>query len=156
MNKKELLFCKEYLKSFDEHKAAKAAGYDMGKTPLVGLRLLYKTEVVAFLKQQLEKEKQIMPSVAHLVTKKIASSDISDAIYYATNKDKLTKKEIECLNLLMIREVKVKEDSVEMKFHDRLKALEMLQKSEELSKEELGSFLSGLKTATQIALVDND
>lgn len=132
------MFCRHYIASLDEDKSAELAGYNLEKEPFAGKKLLAKPDIIREIKEQIEEENKLLPQLTKQLMKKIAFADVTDAMFYASHYGDLTKEEIAKLNLLAVSEVKVKQEAIELKFHDKTKLLERLR-TEENMQETIGA-----------------
>ncbi len=124
MNDKEKLFCRYYLLTGNPREAAARAGYRL-MPERWGLKLLERESVQAFLKK--EKAKNALPDVGISGLKRMAFCNIADAIRLLFLEVPPPQEELEAMDLYMISEIKrPKGGGMEIKFYDRLKAMELL------------------------------
>ncbi len=120
LSAKEALFCQYYKILHSPREAAARAGYAFADRSAI--RLLRKEGV----KREIEKENQIPEPSAQKGLRRIAFGSIADAVYLATKESPVTKEELEGLDLFMVSELKFTKGGLEMKFFDRIKALDLL------------------------------
>lgn len=126
LTNREREFCSCFLNSGSAVLAAKRAGWD--KNPeTAGEKLLCKKEIadeIRYLATQREKSLANMASVGY---QRLAFGNISDAVslLYMENP---SRTELSNMDLFLVSEIKrPKDGSMEIKFFDRLKALEKLE-----------------------------
>lgn len=125
LSAKEALFCQYYKLLHSPREAAARAGYAFPERS--GIRLLRKEAV----KRECEKQNALIKPSAHRGLERIAFGSIADAVYLATKETPVTKEELEGLDLFMVSELKLnKGGGIDMKFFDRIKALDLLQSGE--------------------------
>lgn len=123
---REKAFCSSFLNSGCAEHAAKRAGYS-GNCRKTGERLLCRTEIaeeIELLAKQREKSLANMASVGY---QRLAFGNICDAVslLYMENP---AKKDLDDMDLFLVSEIRrPKDGSMEIKFFDRLKALEKLE-----------------------------
>lgn len=125
LSKKERLFCLCFLNSLDSELSAKEAGYT--KNPKKkGQTLLTKSEIADEIARLKNVRGQAMRNSSVLGFERLAFSSVSDAVSLLYM-DKPTKEQLEKMDLFMVQEIKKPKDgAMEIKFFDRLKALEKL------------------------------
>lgn len=150
---KEALFC-EYCKILHSpREAAARAGYSFPERSAI--RLLKKPSV----KKRLE-ELGVGLQTAKEGLRRIAFGDIADVVYLCTC-EKIPEREVlEQLDLFMVSEIKIpKSGGMEIKFYDRLKALEQLSAHSEALGGKAEPFFralgEGAKSITFAAEADN-
>ncbi len=125
LSKREKLFCMYYVNSADVSYSAEKAGYSKNFLEK-GEQLLSKDGVQEEISQLCEHYEKVATNMARLGYTKLAFGSISDAVslMYAQNP---TKQQLNSMDLYMISEIKKPKDgAMEIKFFDRLKALEKL------------------------------
>lgn len=142
LNSKEKLFCTYCSLGHSAKEAAGKSGYMFPEKS--GLKLLrredIKKEIEKNIRQRREEQKNISEGYYRL-----AFGCISDAIKLLFT-DEITSAEIESLDLFNIAEIKKKKGGdIELKFFDRLKALEKLQNISCESDSEDNSFYSAIE-----------
>ena len=142
LTKKEKAFCVGFINSGDIAEAQAYAGVTDGGA------LLCREEIRDELKRLSRVYNESVAYTASAGLKKLAIGDISDAVrlLYEDNPDSETLRN---MDFFMISEIRRKENSVEIKFYDRIKALSQL--GENTATESEGSIYEAL-----MASVDGD
>ena len=125
---KEIRFCENFSESGDFLKAAKAAGYrrDFEKR---GRELLMREDIRQEILKLCDFKKQTSSAFARLGYERLAFGSICDAVSLLYL-EKPSKEELGSMDLYCVSEIKRPRDgSMEIKFFDRLKALEKLEES---------------------------
>lgn len=122
---KERLFCRLYAAYCDAETAAKEAGY---KEPFTdGQKLLCRTAVIAEIRRLARERGSMFSQLAMTGYRRLAFGGISDAVSLLLN-DELTPERLRDMDLFLVSEIrKPKDGAIEIKFFDRLKALEKLE-----------------------------
>ena len=156
LTQKEELFCIYFVKSRDARYAAAKAGYTVN-IEKTAVKLLLKKNVKERLKE-LEKQRTAKLSEVTEGFRKIAFGSVADAVALALLEEKPTREELERLDLSMISDIKIpKTGGIEIKFFDRLKALEKLNEISSLCESESGSdFLSALENSARALHSDGE
>lgn len=119
LSAKEALFCEYYKILGSAREAAARAGYSFPER--TGLRLLKKGAVRAALSGITLPLPEAVEGL-----RRIAFGSVCDAVYLCKN-DPLSREQLEGLDLYCVSELKfTKGGGIEVKFFDRLKALDML------------------------------
>lgn len=150
------MFCKNYYKRSKSSKtAAIKAGYAPSKAEKIAQQLLNKREINSFMQHlQLEDEKKQTFQTAITCLKKLIKSKINDSVILANKLEIISDDEIKNLNLLQISELKkLKDGAIELKFFDKIKAIEMLlyimEKLEKINgNTQMENFLNAIKTTS--------
>ena len=122
---KERLFCSAYACTGDAELSAKRAGYRKNCRS-IGERLLFDEEVISEIERQLAVRRRIQPRLASIGYQRLAFGEIDDALRLLFT-EKPTPESLSGMDLFMISEIKQNRDGMlEIKFFDRLKALEKL------------------------------
>ena len=125
LTKKERLFCRWYCATGNAREAAVKAGY-YDDPEERGLELLSKEYIVNELKKEMEHERELVKIKALKGLERIAFGSICDAVRLVCS-DSPPLLNLESLDLFLISEIKKPKDgAMEIKFFDRLKALERL------------------------------
>jgi phage terminase small subunit len=122
----EILFCANYVNSGNIRESALKAGYKKNSEH-IGLHLLSRKDISEEIDRQYQQKKKNLIYRACSGYERLAFGSITDAIklLYASNP---TEASLENLDLFNIAEIKKpREGTIEIKFFDRLKALEKLQ-----------------------------
>ncbi|MED1919466.1 terminase small subunit [Bacillus thuringiensis] len=153
LTEKQRLFVLEYLRDFNATRAAMAVGYSKKTAYAIGWENLRKPQIQAEIKRQKEAmTDELGMSVQRVIAEymKIAFTDITDLVEFGQKEvpvmtmfgpmkdgagNTLTKmvnyvdfKESEIIDGTVISEVKQGKDGVSIKLHDKMKALEKLEK----------------------------
>ncbi|MED9969516.1 MAG: terminase small subunit [Ruminococcus sp.] len=122
---KQIEFCRSFVYTGDPSAAAIAAGY--AKNPgRAGEKLLSCPEVTAEIQRICEQREKIFSHLASLGYQRLAFGSISDAVSLLYLEHP-TAEQLRSMDLFMVSEIKKPKDGMlEIKFFDRLKALEKL------------------------------
>lgn len=125
LTKREKEFCRQYICLGDSKTAAASAGYS--KNPEVkGEELLCREDIMAEICRLCHLKKQTSAELARTGYRRLAFGSIADAVSLLYM-DSPTASQLEKMDLFSIAEIKrPKDGSMEIKFFDRLKALEKL------------------------------
>lgn len=126
---REQLFCEQYCKSYNIKMAAIKAGYGKDTAHMVGYKIRRKKEAnryICWLKLWITREHCI--TATDIIDKyvRIAFSDITDFVDVKSNRLKL--KDGDEIDGQLVAEIKQGKDGVMIKLHDKLRALEKLEK----------------------------
>ena len=142
---REKLFCLYFVNTQSVELSAKKAGYK--KNPFVaGQQLLLRDDIVAQIKDLVSKQKEVYSVIAECGYLRLAFSSVCDAVslLYMDNPDKKT---LENMDLYLVSEIrKPRDGATEIKFFDRIKALE------KLSQQKSGDESMGLGLMDALAL----
>ncbi len=131
LNERELLFCAYYSQTHNAREAAARAGYRL-RPELQGIRLLEREEVraeIERLEQRLQTAQEIRDGY-----RRLAFGPVTDAIRLLFLEEAPSPGQLEAMDLFPIAEIKrPRAGGMEIKFFDRLKALEKLSQLEEQS-----------------------
>lgn len=125
---REKQFCRFYVLLRDPGQAAEWAGYPPRESRSAAEKLLGKKEITNYLMEcagdlQESHPEQILLSVAL----RLANGPVNDAVLLLRH-DELSEQQLKALNLFSVSEIRQgKDGAVEIKFYDRLKALELLR-----------------------------
>lgn len=123
MRKKEKTFCVYVAQGKSLEEASKLCGYDESK----GFFLITKSEIMNEINLLLKAKANLMKNLSVVGYQQLAFGSIADCISLVTE-SKVDKADLDSMNLFMISEIKKPKDgAMEIKFFDRLKALEKLQ-----------------------------
>ncbi len=123
LTSKEKLFCTYCSLGLSAREAAAKSGYAFGEKS--GLRLLRKKEIKKEIRGLIKQRRDRETDIA-LGCERLAFGCVSDAVYLMFA-DEVSRQEIEEMDLFNISEIKRKKGGdIEIKFFDRLKAMEML------------------------------
>ena len=125
LEEKEKLFCLFFSQSRDARSAAAKAGYGL-KARKIGITLLERGEIKKEI-EKIDKKRRIHRDEVIAGYRQLAFGNISDAVRLACSDDK-SPLSPEKLDLFNVSEIKrPKGGGMEIKFFDRLKALEHLE-----------------------------
>lgn len=126
LTEKELLFCSYYADGGDARGCAARAGFSVMPQKSAA-RLLAREDIRAEI-SRLEKEKRAVASVEKGLLR-LAFGSVADAMKLMMSENCMTAEKIERLDLFNVSEIKrPKGGGLEIKFFDRIKALERLEK----------------------------
>lgn len=126
LTEKELLFCAYYADGGDARGCAARAGFSV-MPQRSAAKLLAREDIRAEI-TRLEKEKRAVGSVERGLLR-LAFGSVADAMKLMMSENSMTAEEIERLDLFNVSEIKrPKGGGLEIKFFDRIKALERLEK----------------------------
>lgn len=147
LTKKEIEFCRNYCVTNNLRESAAAAGYRFPAT--AGLKLLDSEKIQNELKKRKFKKVQKNEVVTGL--KRIAFGSVADAVKLMFNAEK-TESEIDNLDLFSISEIKINsKGGLEIKFFDRIKAMEkLLEISDASDTEKDNSFLDAILKGSEM------
>ncbi len=127
MTEKERLFCIYYSEDGDARGCAARAGFIVAPRRSAA-RLLAREEIRNEI-LRLEKEKKATAAAVEKGLKRLAFGSVADALRLMLCEETITADEIEKLDLFNVSDIKrPKGGGLEIKFFDRLKALERLEK----------------------------
>ena len=125
LNEKEKLFCSYYASFGDARGCAARAGYYISPAKSAQ-KLLARADIRAEI-ERLEKERKGFSAQVEKGLCRLAFGSVADALRLMLCEDTLSAEEIEKLDLFNVSEIKrPKGGGLEIKFFDRLKALEKL------------------------------
>lgn len=155
MTEKEKLFCAYYAEDGDARGCAARAGFSVAPKRSAA-RLLGRDEIRAEI-ARIEKEKKAVNAVEKGLVR-LAFGSVTDAMRLMLCEDSLTAEEIEKLDLFNVSEIKrPKGGGLEIKFFDRLKALERLDKISGGEENSQSSFIQALSEgAKNLSQGDSD
>ncbi len=143
LSKKERLFCVYYAHSADVKQSALKAGFKTDPEEN-GIMLLSDQKVADYVMSILKTRENVLSYMALLGYEKLAFSGISDAISLLYM-DKPKKETLESMNLLNISEIKkLKDGAMEIKFFDRLKAIDNLSDTKHIDHDGATSLVDAL------------
>lgn len=123
MRKREKTFCVYVAQGKSLEESSVLCGYDENR----GISLITKPEIMNEITALLKAKANLMKNLSVLGYQQLAFGGIADCISLVTE-EKVSKDELQNMNLFMISEIKKPKDgAMEIKFFDRLKALEKLQ-----------------------------
>ena len=148
LSERELLFCAYYSRTHSVREAAARAGFRR-KPELNGIRLLEQESVrveIERLEQRLHTEQEIRDGY-----RRLAFGPVTDAVKLLFLEEAPSPGQLEEMDLFPITEIKrPRTGGIEMKFCDRLKALEKLAQLEAQETQENGaSFYQALESGAR-------
>ena len=139
LTKKEKDFCKYFCVCKNHREAAFKAGFAFPE--ISGMRLLLKSEIKEEL-QTLSNEVERFADVSDGL-RRIAFGSVADAVKLALNADEIG--DVENLDLFSVQEIKfAKNGGIEIKFYDRIKALEALASMPDGSGDDTTPFIEAI------------
>lgn len=123
---REKEFCSRFLNCGNAEKAARLSGF--AKNPeQAGQKLLDRKDIISEIERIAKQREKLIANMAFSGYARLAFGSIADAVSLLYM-DKPTKAELENMDLFLVSEIKhPKEGAMEIKFFDRLKALEKLE-----------------------------
>lgn len=148
LSEKEKLFCMYYVQGGDARGCAARAGFTV--TPQKSAaRLLARDEIKAEI-EKLEKDRKTLFAVERGLSR-LAFGSVADAVRLILGDDTVNVEEIEKLDLFNVSEIKrPKGGGIEIKFFDRLKALEKLEKLGTTVENPQSSFIQALSEGARM------
>lgn len=149
MTKKEDKFCCYYSSNGNVRLSATMAGY-VNNPEQVGLQLLMRSDIANKVNEYRNTRLNNLKFMALIGYERLAFGNISDCIQLLYM-DKPDLKTLENMDLFMISEIKKPKDgSMEIKFFDRVKALEKLCEVQQNSQENSVPFYKALENSAEI------
>ncbi len=149
MTKKEDKFCCYYASNGNARISAVMAGYTVSPEQ-VGQQLLMRDDVLDKVKKYRNTRFEDLRFMALLGYERLAFGSIADCIQLLYM-DKPDLQTLEAMDLYMISEIKrPKDGAMEIKFFDRLKALEKLSEAQQASNENSIPFYKALENSAEI------
>lgn len=149
MTKKEDKFCCYYSSNGNVRLSATMAGY-VNSPEQVGLQLLMRSDIANKVNEYRNTRLNNLKFMALIGYERLAFGNISDCIQLLYM-DKPDLKALENMDLFMISEIKKPKDgSMEIKFFDRVKALEKLCEVQQNSQENSVPFYKALENSAEI------
>lgn len=156
MNIKEKLFCYYYSKLQNHKEAAIKAGYTVSESENAGAKLLTREVVTDCINEILDEEKRdnlVRKSIIGL--ERLAFGSVSDAVKLIMIEEMTELPDLDAMDLFNISEIKkVKGGGFEIKFFDRIRALEKIAEISKLvaqNKESMDFFTAIEKSAEAIS-----
>ena len=140
LTEKEKLFCELYLKTGNSREACSRSGFRFPEK--TASRILKRKEILSYISALKKLEKQTSADIRQGYMR-LAFGCISDPVSLIfLPEDEITEEKIEKLDLFNVSEIKKqKGGGIEIKFFDRLKALEKLSAISDKEEEEKGHSL---------------
>lgn len=154
LTEKEKLFCLLYAQGGDARGCAARAGFSL--TPQrSAAKLLAKDEIRAEI-SKIENERKTVHAAARGLYR-LAFGSVADALRLMLCGDELTAQDIEELDFFNVSEIKrPKGGGLEIKFFDRLKALEKLEKLGSCEENPQSSFVQALTEGAKLISEEDD
>lgn len=155
LTSKERLFCVYYANSADIEQSVKNAGYKK-EYRKKALLLLSRKEVCDEINRILDIRRKVKKNMAIHGYERLAFAKVKDSVRLLfMSKDELHK--LTNLDLYAVSEIKkLKDGGMEIKFFDKLKALEKLEQLSQKDDDTASDFLSALNMGTQEMLQIED
>ena len=126
LTSREKLFCSCYVNSGDISQSAQKAGYK-GEFRQEGEKLLCRSDILDEIARLSDLQKRSLSQMAMVGYQRLAFGNIADAVELLYL-DKPTQEQLNSMDLFSVAEIKrPKDGAMEIKFFDRLKALEKLE-----------------------------
>ncbi len=148
LSSKELQFCLNYVNTGDIEKSAFKAGYESNALK-IGNLLIGKDSIADQIDELYKQKRKNLLYKACSGYEKLAFGSITDAVKLMYSK-KLDIKEIQDLDLFNVSEIKIKDGALEIKFFDRLRALEKLQQLDFTDQSQAYSFYDAIEKGTVV------
>ena len=140
LNKKQEDFCAAYAATSNAYEAARLAGYPRAGRELKGLRLLKDAKIRKRIDQlTAQRKKTAAKDFAINGLLRAALCGATDAVKLLTMDDEELKTAVEGMDLFCIAEIKRQKGGTEIKFIDRIKALEAVCRLSEDESERSGA-----------------
>jgi len=155
LSKKELYFCRYYLETGNSKEAAILAGF-LKHPENVGSELLSRPEICQKIDSLYNSKKKNFIYRAVIGYERLAFGNISDAIKLLFL-EKFTIDDIEKMNLFNISEIKKPKDgAIEIKFFDRIRALEKLEQIDSENSDKEKPFYYALENSIKNINLNNN
>lgn len=155
LTEKERLFCIYYAEDGDARGCAARAGYIVAPRRSAA-RLLAREEIRAEI-TRIEKEKKATAALVEKGLRRLAFGSVTDALKLMLSEENLTAEEIEKLDLFNVSDIKrPKGGGLEIKFFDRLKALERLEKLGSGEEDTQSSFVQALSEGAKLLSAEEE
>ena len=138
LTKRENEFCRYYVSCRNGREAAAKAGFAFPERS--GLRLLAREQILAEIDRLSSNGCNRLSSVDGL--RRLAFGSVADAVKLILSTEPL---DVESLDLFMVSEIKRTDKGTEIKFYDRIKALEaLLETGEDISGNNTSQFVDAI------------
>lgn len=149
LTEKERLFCAYYAEDGDARGCAARAGFVVAPRRSAA-RMLAREEIRNEI-ERLEKEKKANTALVEKGLRRLAFGSAADALKLMLCEETMTSEEIEKLDLFNVSDIKrPKGGGLEIKFFDRLKALERLEKLGTGEENTQSSFVQALSEGAKL------
>ncbi len=154
LTEKERLFCTYFALGGDARGCAARAGYSVSPARQ-GAKLLARSDIRAEI-SRIEKERNGFSDVEKGLSR-LAFGSVADAMKLMLCEDTMTAEEIEKLDLFNVSEIKrPKGGGLEIKFFDRLKALDKLSQCTAGEENSESSFIKALSQGARLLSEEED
>lgn len=148
ITEKEQLFCSYFAQGGDARGCAARAGFTLAPQRSAA-KLLARSEIMAEIKR-IEKERNTATAVERGLHR-LAFGSVADALKLMLCEDTMSAEEIEKLDFFNVSEIKhPKGGGLEIKFFDRMKALEKLEKLGSVTENPQSSFIQALSEGAKL------
>lgn len=145
---KELTFCHQYIKTGNPTEAARLSGY-RGNLEKKGTELLSKHEIYESIEKIFKEKKKDLMYKAITGYERLAFGNISDCVKLLFSEN-IKPADLDKMDLFNISEIKKPKDgAMEIKFFDRLRALEKLEQIDMEQKSDKEPFYTVLEKGMQ-------
>lgn len=158
LSQKQRLFCVHYANSADIEKSALNAGYT--KKPLQkGEQILSKPEAAAEIASIINTRENAIKQIARLGFERLAFSSVSDAVSLLFMEN-VSRETLSKMDLIMVSEIKkLKDGAMEIKFFDRIKALQNIsdcEKDQDFGNSLIDAINLGAKTISELEVENGE
>lgn len=155
LTEKERLFCSYFALGGDARGCAARAGYTISPSRSAA-KLLSRSDIAAEIRR-LEKERNSMAGAVEKGLSRLAFGSVADALRLLLCEETMTAEEIEKLDLFNVSEIKrPKGGGLEIKFFDRLKALDKLSQCTHAGESTESSFVRALSEGAKLLSEEED
>ncbi len=148
LSRKELTFCHQYIQTGNPTEAARISGYK-GNLERKGTELISNPQIHSAIESMFKEKKKNLIYKATTGYERLAFGSISDCIKLLFSEN-LKPKDLDKMDLFNISEIKrPKDGAMEIKFFDRLRALEKLEQIESEQKNDKEPFFAALEKGIQ-------
>lgn len=154
LTEREKYFCYYYVNTGNLREAATLAGYS-GEPEKKGIKLFSKDSIKEEIERLYNEKRKNLVYKAYIGYERLAFGNVADSIrlLYLERPDKINP---ENMNLFNISEIKrPKDGSMEIKFFDRIRALEKLEQSDSGEKSSVSQFYYAMDQGIK-ALAENN
>ncbi len=158
LSQKQKLFCAYYANTADVQKSALLAGYS--KNPLLkGEQLLKKEEISKEIESIIKARENVIKQIARLGFERLAFSSVGDAVSLLFAHD-VSRETLSKMDLFMVSEIKkLKDGAMEIKFFDRIKALQNIcdcEKKQDEGNSLIDAINMGAKTLSELEVENGE
>ncbi len=144
LTEKEKNFCYHYASTGNPREAAAFAGYSV-EAEKKGVKLLSKDNVKEEIEKMLDEKKKNFIYKAYIGYDRLAFGSVADAIklLYVESLDEVSLENMDLFNIAEIK--RPKEGAIEIKFFDRMRALEKLEQMGDDKKTDIRPFYQAME-----------